>query len=209
LEIYRIVLAHDHALVRQGLRLILTGNGGIKIAGEASDGIELIHLLERIRPDMAILDISMPNLRGMEIIRDIKALHSKTKVLILTVHNQAPYVHQAMAEGADGYVVKEDSGAELISAIEVIRKGKVYISQRLRDKVGDPWQISLPDTGQPTTRERQVLKLIAEGKSNREIATLLYVSARTVESHRANIMRKLKLKRTADLVRFALHHGFG
>ena len=142
MEVYRIVLAHDHALVRQGLRLILTGNGGIKIAGEASDGIELLYLLERIRPDMAILDISMPNLRGMEIIRDIKALHSKTKVLILTVHNQFPNVHQAMAEGADGYVVEEDSGAELFSAIEAIRKGKVYISQRLRDKVGDPWQMT-------------------------------------------------------------------
>ena len=209
MEAYRIVLADDHALVRQGLRLILNGNRGIEIAGEASDGIELINLLKRIRPDMAIFDISMPNLRGMEIIRDIKALHSKTKVLILTVHNQAPYVHQAMAEGADGYVVKEDSGAELFSAIEAIRKGKVYISQRLRDKVGDPWQGSLPDTGQLSTRERQVLKLIAEGKSNREIATLLYVSVRTVESHRANIMRKLKLKKTANLVRFAFDHGFG
>jgi DNA-binding NarL/FixJ family response regulator len=158
---------------------------------------------------MVILDISMPNSRWYGNHHDIKAVHSKTKVLILTVHNQAPYVHQAMAEGADGYVVQEDSGAELISAIEAIRKGKVHISQRLRDKVGDPWQGSLGDTGQLSTREQQVLKHIAEGKSNREIAALLYVSVRTVESHRANIMRKLKLKKTANLVRFAFDHGFG
>lgn len=215
MEPYRIILADDHVLIRQGLKRILEKAPGIEIIGEASDGLALLHLLNKLTPNLVLLDISMPNLRGLEAIREIKATHSTIKVLMLTMHKEIEYFHQAISAGANGYVLKEDADTELFSAIEKIRQGKIYISPVLSHDLADDWaQIRRGDHkpfSEPKTltlRERQVLKLIAESKSSKEIADLLFISVRTVERHRANLMDKLGLKKTADLVKYAIQKGY-
>jgi DNA-binding NarL/FixJ family response regulator len=210
---YRIVLADDHALFRQGLKGIIDGKADLEVVGEAGDGLELLKILEKAQPQMTILDISMPNLRGIEALHEIKKTYPEVKVLILTMHKDAEYLHQAIAAGAEGYLLKEDADPDLFSAIEKVRQGKIYISPRLSDDMVDDWaQMRRGDrvpSGDPlTVREREVLKLIAEGKSSKEVGDILFISARTVERHRANIMGKLKLKNTAEMVKYALHKGY-
>ena len=198
---YRIVLADDHALFRQGLKKIIDGNTDLEVAGEAGDGMELLVLLDTTATDMVILDVSMPRLRGIESIREVKKRYPDMKVLVLTMYRE--YLHQALSAGAEGYLVKEDADRELFSAIENIRQGRRYISPRMRKELADagvPEPLSL--------RESEVLKLIAAGKSNREIAEILYISVRTAESHRATILSKLNLRNTAELVRYAIEKGF-
>ncbi|HEY5998838.1 MAG TPA: response regulator transcription factor [bacterium] len=198
---YTIVLADDHALLRQGLARIIQGVDDLEVIGQAGDGLALLSLLEMQMPQLVILDISMPNLRGLEAIREIKARNPETTILILTMHKE--YVHQAFAAGADGYLLKEDADSDLFSAIAAIRQGKRYLSLRLR--TGLVWaHIADP----LTLREKEVLKLIAEGKTNKEIAELLAISVRTVESHRASLLAKLRIKGMADLVKYALEQGF-
>jgi DNA-binding NarL/FixJ family response regulator len=215
MEPIRIVLADDHILVRQGLRRILEEMADLEVIGEAGDGLELLKLLEKITPQMILLDISMPNLRGMEAIHEIKALHPETKILILTMHKDKEYLYQAVSAGANGYLLKEDADSELSTAIETIRRGKIYISPLLSKDLADDWahtyrgKSKLPyEPDNLTTREREVLKMIAEGKSSKEIAELLFISVRTVERHRANLMDKLSLKKTADLVKYAIQKGY-
>lgn len=200
---YPIVLADDHALMRQGLAGIIAGTGDLEVVGEAGDGLELLALLRKLAPRLVILDLSMPKLRGLEAIREIKARSPEISVLVLTMHKE--YVHQALAAGADGYLLKEDADRDLFSAIEAIRQGRRYISSRLQATWVDGWdRIADP----LTLRERQVLKLIAEGRTNKEIGEVLEISVRTVESHRAAILEKLRLKGTAELVKYALEHGY-
>ena len=212
---YRIVLADDHVLLRTGLKSILGKAAGLEVVGEAGDGLEVLNLLNRLKADMIILDISMPNLRGIEAIHEIKAIHPGLKTLILTMHKDKEYLHQAIQAGAEGYLLKEDADTELFSAIETIREGKIYVSPHLASDLVDDWaKIRRGDahpvskTDRLTTREKEVLKLIAEGKSSKEIAEMLSISVRTVEHHRANIMTKLHLKKTADLVKYALLKGY-
>jgi DNA-binding NarL/FixJ family response regulator len=212
---YRIIIADDHALFRQGLRRILEDMPGTEVIGEAKCGLELLDLLKKLTPEMVILDISMPNLRGLEAIHEIKTSHPKVKVLMLTMHKDKAYFYQAISEGADGYLLKEDADAELYSAIEKIRGGKIYISPFLSDAFAEELAgrslkdfKTLGEGDALTARERETLKLIAEGKSNKEIGDLLFISARTVERHRANIMDKLKLKNTAELVKYAIEKGY-
>jgi len=212
---YRIIIADDHALFRQGLKRILEDIPGTEVIGEAKDGLELLKVLQGSGAQMVILDISMPNLRGLEAIHEIKAKDPRLKVLMLTMHKDKAYFYQAISEGADGYLLKEDADAELYSAIEKIRQDKIYISPFLSDAFAE----ELADRGLKdfktlgegdalTAREREILKLIAEGRSNKEIGDLLFISARTVERHRANIMDKLKLKNTAELVKYAIQKGY-
>jgi DNA-binding NarL/FixJ family response regulator len=215
IEPFGIILADDHILVRQGLKRILGEMADLEVIGEAGDGLELLKLLEKITPHMILLDISMPNLRGMEAIREIKALHPETKILILTMHKDKEYLYQAISAGANGYLLKEDADTELSTAIETIRRGKVYISPLLSGDLADDWALTyrgkskLPyEPDNLTTREREVLKMIAEGKSSKDIADLLFISVRTVERHRANLMDKLGLKKTADLVKYAIQKGY-
>ena len=198
---YRIILADDHALIRQGLGKIIEGVDDLKVVGEAGDGIELLSLLQRLNPDMVILDLSMPKLRGIEAIRDIKKLHAKVKILVLTMHKE--YLHQALAAGAEGYLLKEDVDRELFSAIEHIRQGKVHISPRLPREM-----VRGSAAGLLSSREQEVLQMIAKGKSNREIGETLFISIRTVESHRASLLKKLKQSSTAGLVKYAIEKGF-
>jgi DNA-binding NarL/FixJ family response regulator len=164
---------------------------------------------------MIVLDISMPNLRGLEAIHEIKGVCPNVKVLILTMHKDRDYLYQAIAAGAKGYLLKEDAEKELFSAIEKVRQGRIYVSPKLSEELVDDLTKTHSGDRQPsfkpdsmTPREREVLKLIAEGKSGKEIADLLSISVRTVEHHRANLMAKLSLKKTADLVKYALQKGY-
>jgi len=211
-EVCHIVLADDHVLFREGMKRLIEEMPGVEVVGEASDGLELLNLLKELTPDMAIIDISMPNLRGIEAAREVRALYPDTKVLILTMHKNKEYLYHAISAGAQGYLLKEDSDIELFSAIETIRNGGIYVTRLLSGELAEDLSQICRGKGQIleeplTTREREVLKLIAEGKSNSEVADLLCISTRTVENHRANLMKKLRLKKTADLVRYAIQKG--
>ena len=209
---YRVIVADDHVLFRQGLKSILQGASGLEVVGEAGDGLELIRLLKlgALDPHLVILDISMPNLRGLEAVPEIKTLCPNIKVLMVTMHGDREYLYQALAAGADGYLLKQDADAELFAAIGKIRKDKIYVSPHLAGDLTDYWVDLRGRTNRPglTNREKEVLKLIAEGKSNKEIGDALFISVHTVERHRANIMAKLSLRGTADLVKYAIQKGY-
>ena len=207
---YRIVLADDHVMFRQGIRNILENNRKIEVVGEAGDGLELLELLKKVTSDMVILDVSMPRLRGLEAIREIKMILPKVKVLILSMHRDTEYVRSAGSAGAEGYLLKEDADTELFAAIETIQQEGHYISPLLVGELTDDiFQMAHKDPDDTlTTREREVLKLIAEGSSNKEIGDVLYISTRTVENHRANIMRKLNIRNAANLIKYAIRKGY-
>jgi DNA-binding NarL/FixJ family response regulator len=211
---YRIVLADDHVIFRRGIKGLISQNPDLKVVGEAGDGIELLNLLQRgLETDMVILDISMPNLRGIEATHEIKIIMPEVKILVLTMHKSKEYLYHSISAGAQGYMLKEDSEVELFSAIETIRKGNMFVSELLtRELAEDLSHLHQGDSQIPTDplspREREVLKMVAEGKSNKEIADLLYISTRTVENHRSNIMNKLKFRKTADLIRYAVLKGY-
>jgi DNA-binding NarL/FixJ family response regulator len=211
---YRVILADDHVLVRQGLRRILEENPALEVKGEVGDGLELLSLLSKEKTDIVILDVSMPNLRGIEAIPEMRRMQPHIKVLILTMHNEEEYLYQAISAGADGYLLKEDADKELFSAIETIRGGRVFISPNLAERSMENWvrirrgEDSTSETAPLTIRQREILKLIAEGKSNKEIGDLLCISVRTVERHRANMMSKLNVRKTAELVQYALRKHY-
>ncbi|HWR88808.1 MAG TPA: response regulator transcription factor [Dissulfurispiraceae bacterium] len=212
---YEIVLADDHRLLRQGLRMLIESVDWLKVVGEAADGLDLLDLLKRQPAHMVLLDLSMPRLHGLEAIREIRTIRPGIKVLVLTMHNERRYLTDAMAAGADGYLLKDDADSELFSAIERVRDGRVYVSPGFREDVIVEWARGLRSPSKPqaepellTDRERQILKLIAEGRSNRQIAGLLYISVRTAEHHRANIRKKLNVRTTADLIKYAGEKGF-
>jgi DNA-binding NarL/FixJ family response regulator len=209
---YSIVLADDHVLVRQGLKRILEGAEDLEVVGEADDGLKLLSLLRQVNPDMVILDISMPGMRGIEAIGEIRAVRPNAAILMLTMHRDIEYVHLALSTGAKGYLLKEDADKDLFSAIEKVRRGRTFVSPTLSEEyLDDLVQVrqGRPVESDPlTVRERQVVKLITEGKTSREIAGLLHISARTVENHRANIMEKLSLRKAADIVKYAIQKGY-
>lgn len=211
-DVYRIILADDHVIFRQGMKALIEEAPGLEVAGEAGDGFELLNLLNVVKPDLVILDISMPGLQGIEATREIKKLHPDLIVLILTMHKNKEFLYHAISAGARGYLLKEDSDVELFSAIEAIRKGAIYVSAIIADEVSEDFSYLTKgnrhfSSNLLSKRETEVLKLIAEGKSNKEIADLLYISIRTVENHRANIQKKLDLNNTAELVRYAIQRG--
>lgn len=204
---YFLVLADDHVMFRKGVKRIITGVDGFEVIGEANDGRELLDLLKKTSPHMIILDISMPNLRGLEATREIKQIYPHIKILLLTMHKKKEFIQQAMAAGADGYLLKEDADTELLKAIKAIREGNKFISSLLSSELAD-LVTATSQTGSLTLREREVIKLVAEGKSSREIADLLHISIFTVRRHRENIIRKLNLNGMADLVKYAIDHGY-
>jgi DNA-binding NarL/FixJ family response regulator len=213
---FRILLADDHVMFRRGVRSIIQGMDRVEVVGEASDGLELLRLLKETPPHMVIMDISMPNLRGLEATREIKMIAPQVKVLILTMHKDREYLYHALTAGAEGYLLKEDADLELISAIEALRKGGTFISPLLSGQMADIFVEKFRTGGEPlsapeellTVREREIIKLIAEGKSSKEIGGMLYISSRTVQHHRANIMRKLNVKKSADLIKYAIQKGY-
>jgi DNA-binding NarL/FixJ family response regulator len=212
---YRIILGEDHVLVRQGIRKIIEDIAGLKVVEEASDGLQVLEALKRQGADMVILDISMPHLPGIETAKEIKKLYPQVKVLILTMHKKKDYLNDALSAKVDGYLLKEDAARELISAIETIRQGEVYLSPLLSTELANLYVQSrrgVPGgAGQEpplTPREIEILTLIAEGKSSKEIAEALFLSFRTVQNHRTKMMKKLALRKSADLVKYAIQKGY-
>jgi DNA-binding NarL/FixJ family response regulator len=210
---YRIVLADDHVIVRQGIKRMIEEKSELKIIGEASDGLELLSLLKKLKAHMVIIDIAMPNLGGIEATQEIKKNYPEVKILILTMHKSKELLHHAIFNGADGYMLKEESEKELYSAIEKVRQGGVYISPNLSEELTEDYiclcrGLSNHPSEILTKREIEILKLIVDGKSSREIANHLFISIRTVENHRANIMEKMGVKKTVDLVKHAIQKDF-
>ncbi len=202
---YRLVLADDHVLFLQGLRKILEETDSVSVVGEARDGQQVLPVVRKHRPDMVLLDISMPNIRGLEAISRIKDIDPAIKVLMLTMHNKIEYLHRAIASGADGYLLKEDADIDLLTAIQTVARGKSYVSPTLAPLITESYfekaqQDDSKSHSALTNREREVLQLIAEGQKNREIAECLCISPRTVENHRANMMKKLGVKNSFELL---------
>ncbi|MDD3581696.1 MAG: response regulator transcription factor [Desulfobacca sp.] len=210
---YGVVLADDHVLIRQGIRRIIQEHPGLKVIGEARDGLELLDFLKISNPALVLLDISMPKLSGLEVSKIIKTRYPQIKILLLTMYKNQEYLHHALEAGVDGYLLKEDADTELIKAIDTIRSGRNYVSTLLSEELTD-LLVARNRTKQQKTelelltgREKEIVQLITIGQTNLEIAESLFISVRTVQHHRANIMRKLRLKNTVEMVRFAIHHG--
>jgi DNA-binding NarL/FixJ family response regulator len=204
----RLVLVDDHALVRQGLRALLEREG-FQVAGEASDGQEALRLVPTVHPDLYILDISMPLMNGLDTARELqKPPSQKTKTILLTRHDEAQYVSEALRAGVKGYVLKSQVAIDLIQAIYQVCRGGIYLSPNISRAVVEAYLSKTEISREPlTSRERQVLQLVGEGKSSKEVARLLGISAKTAESHRARLMRKLDVHETASLVRYAIRSG--
>lgn len=203
----RLLLADDHTLVRQGLVTFLERQG-FQVVGEASDGQEALRLAAKTQPDVAILDISMPLLNGVDAARELKKSSPKSKIILLTKHEEDQYVTEALRVGVRGYVLKSQVGSDLVSAIQEVCRGSIYLSPSISHAVVDAYLSKRDVPSDPlSARERQVLQLIGEGKSTKEVAVQLGVSVKTAESHRARLMRKLDIHETASLVRYAIRHG--
>ncbi len=203
----RVVLADDHILVRQGLKALLEREG-FQVAGEASDGQELIRMVPSLRPEVAIVDISMPVLNGLDAARELHRSSPKTKTILLTQHDEDQYVTEALRAGIKGYVLKNQAANELVHAIHQVCRGQIYLSPSISRTVVEAYLSKTDLPSDPLTlRERQVLQLISEGKSTKDIATLLGISPKTAESHRARLMQKLDIHETASLVRYAIRRG--
>jgi DNA-binding NarL/FixJ family response regulator len=197
----------NHALVRQALKALLECEGLI-VAGEASDGEEAVRLVPRIRPDVAILDISMPILNGLDAARELQKASKETRTILLTRHDEDQYVTEALRAGVQGYVLKNQAATDLLDAIHKVCNGGIYLSPGITRAVVEAYLSKTEVREDPlTSRERRVVQLVGEGKSTREIATLLGISVKTAESHRARLMRKLDIHETASLVRYAIRRG--
>jgi len=210
---YRIVIAEDHTILREGLRALLSSNPDFEIVGEAGDGREAIRCVGKLKPHLVLTDLSMPRMNGMEAIREIRRRAPETKVLVLTVHKTDEYILAALQAGADGYLLKDSTHAELLAAVRHVLSGKHYISPGISDKVLDGYLEGRKTLETRTSwetltaREREILKLIAEGYKNKEIADDLCISVKTVEKHRANLMEKLNLHNVQALTTYAIEKG--
>lgn len=207
-----IALAEDHHVVRQGFKLVLDAESDFQLVGEAADGLEAVKLVEEKRPGVLVLDLMIPRLHGLEVVRQLRRDHPATKVIILSMHADEPYVMEALRNGASGYVLKDCTAADLVQAVRTVAGGRRYLSPALAERaltgyVEHPGASDLDVYETLTNRERLVFQLAAEGKSSAEIATALFISPRTAETHRANLMRKLSLRSQTDLVRFAIRRG--
>lgn len=204
----RVLLADDHAVVRQGFRLILSSQEGIEVICEAGNGREAVELALRHRPDVAVIDVSMPELNGIEATRRILEQCPHTKILALSMHKDAVYVREILRAGARGYMLKDSVDTEFVQAIRALARGEGYLSPAVSGAVLDDYRKHVSDpVDLLTTREREVLQLIAEGKTNKDIANLLDLSVYTVDAHRGKIMEKLNMHSVTDLVRFAIRKG--
>ena len=209
----RVLLAADHAIVRKSICCLLDGEAGIEVIGEAKDGKEAVEKVQYLHPDVVLMDITMPGRDGLDATRQIKKLFREVKVVALTIHDGSEYIFQALRAGASGYVVKQAMPAELVSAIQAAYRGESFLSPLIARKVIMEYVRQAEATAEKdsydrlTDREREVLQLIAEGHSNREIAELLHISVKTVESHRAHLMEKLDIHRTAILTQYAIRRG--
>ncbi len=203
----RVVLADDHILVRQGLKSLLEREG-FQVVAEASDGQEVLRQVESLQPDIAVMDITMPILNGLNAARELAHFFPKTKTILLTQHDEDQYVSEALEAGVKGYVLKSQAASDLLQAIQQVSRGQVYLSPGVSRALMEAYRSKSGKSGDRLTlRERQVLQLIAEGKSTRDVASLLGISVKTAESHRTRLMHKLDIHETASLVRYAVRHG--
>jgi len=205
-----ILIAEDHTILREGIKALLSTEPDLVIVGEAADGRQAIQKCKELEPHVVLMDLSMPNLNGTEAIRAIKQRDPGIKIIALTMHKSEEYVRATLEAGADGYVLKDDSQKDLLAAFASVQKGRVYLSSGICDKVIIGYLKRVADTSSEyswdllTVRERQVLKLIAEGSKNREISTYLSISLKTVEKHRTNLMKKLDLHSISALTTYAI-----
>ena len=203
----RVVLADDHVLVRQGLKSLLERQG-FQVVAEASDGQDLVKFTAELAPDVAIIDIAMPILNGLDAVREVRKVSPKTKPIILTRHDEDQYVTEALRAGVKGYVLKHQAANDLVHAIHQVCRGGIYLSPSISRAVVDAYLSKTEFSPDPLSpRERQVIQLIGEGKSTREVATLLGISVKTAESHRSRLMQKLDIHETASQVRYAIRRG--
>jgi DNA-binding NarL/FixJ family response regulator len=208
-----VFLADDHPVVRNGLQLILQAEADIKVVGEAADGHDAVRRVEKTRPDVVIMDIAMPGLNGIEATKKICAACSAARVLILSMHATAEHIYQALQAGAQGYLLKESAGDEVIQAVRALCKGKRYLSEKISETMVNDYlqKRTLEKKKSPleslSEREREILQLAAEGKTSAEIARILFISPKTVETYRSRLMQKLGLSDHSALVKFAIQYG--
>src|SRR4030081_2246614 len=204
----RVLLADDHAMVRQGFRLILAAQPDMEIIGEAGNGREAVELAEKLHPDVVVMDVAMPDLNGIEATRRLAASSPRTRVLALSMHKDSVYVREILRAGARGYLLKDSIDSDLLAAVRAVAKGEGYLSPAVSDSVLSDYRrhVTAP-LDLLTTREREVLQMIAVGKTNKDIATELNLSVYTVDAHRGRIMEKLNLHSAGELVRFAVRNG--
>jgi DNA-binding NarL/FixJ family response regulator len=209
----RIVIAEDHTILRQGLVALLKSNNEIEVVGEAEDGLEAIRCAEKIKPDLLLLDLNMPRMDGISVIKEVKRSHPDIKIIVLTMHKQEEYIFEAFKSGAEGYCLKASSHDELVIAIHAVLSGKFYVSPEISGKILEGFlegQTSIKKKSSwdtLTQREKEVLKLVAENYQNKEISDYLFISVKTVEKHRANIMEKLDLHSASALTAYAIEKG--
>lgn len=209
---WRIVLADDHEVVRTGLRTVLEQQLDCEVVGEATSGPETISLVRKLQPEVLITDMVMPGLSGLEVVRQVAALTPTTRIVVFSMHGQDSYVREALRAGATGYVLKESLAIELVTAVRQALEGRRYVSPALSERIIDAYVEPQPPRGEDAyerlnPREREVLVLTAQGGTSAQIAAQLALSPRTVEHHRATLMRKLELQSIADLVRYAIRRG--
>jgi len=211
----RVLVADDHEIVRKGLRTILEEQPGWEIAGEACDGREAVDKAKALKPDVSVVDVSMPGLNGLEATRQMLRNDAQTKVLILTMHESDPLIREVLDAGARGYLLKSDASKDLVTAVDAIRRNKTFFTARVAQMVLDGYLDKKPgkaaDADLPATRltprQREIVQLLAEGKSSKEVAVALGLSVKTAETHRANIMRRLDCHSVSELVRYAIRNN--
>jgi len=207
----RILIADDHELVRRGLAMTLTAVPGWTLVGETANGREAVKLVESTQPDVAILDLTMPEMNGLEATRQILALRPSTRVIILTVHESEQLVREVLDAGAKGYVLKSDAGRTLVQAVEALMEGRPFFTSTIAQMVVEGYLRGQHDARTAASllsaREREIVQLLAEGKSNKEVARVLGISVKTAETHRSNIMRKMQFASLSDLIRYAIRNN--
>jgi DNA-binding NarL/FixJ family response regulator len=212
-NVLRILIADDHEVARKGIRSILENHPGWEVCAEAKDGREAVEFADRLRPDVLLLDIGMPNLNGLDAARQILATAPDARILILTVHDTEQIVREVLATGARGFLLKSDAGRDLVAAVEALQRRRTFFTSKVAEMMLEGYLRPHCDRGDPTgqrvltPREREVIQLVAEGKTTKEVASVLSLSVKTAETHRTNLMRKLDLHSVADLTLYAVRNG--
>ncbi len=211
MSVLRILIADDHEVARKGIRSLLENHVGWEVCGEARDGREAVELASKLKPDVLLLDVGMPNLNGLDAARQILAMTPEARILILTIHDSEQVVREVLAAGARGFLLKSDAGRDLVAAVEALQHRRTFftpkVAQMMLDGYLRPHESDPADKCVLTPREREVIQLVAEGKTTKEVATALSLSVKTAETHRTNLMRKLDLHSVADLTLYAVRNG--
>ena len=204
----RVLIADDHGIVRSGLRMLIERQGDMSVVAEADDGVDALELTQAERPDVAVLDVSMPRMTGLQAAREIRAYSPDTRVLLLSMHDEERYFFEGLEAGAAGYVLKRAADTDLIDALRTVAAGRTFLSGDAQELLMREWKEGRSEPDDPLTpRELEVVKLIAEAYTNKQIAEILKVSEKTVESHRANVLAKLGMRDRVELVRYAIRRG--